>query len=108
MGEDRYSESLTPKIKESLDKFDTSLNIRTPDMGYFRNIVAAVEKKKKERRRKETIVFIILAVIVPTMEAFIFSQSMLLFVAVQAVALLSIPAVFFSRFRHKSGQEGVQ
>lgn len=107
MVDENKDEILIKNMRQSLDSLE-NMPVKTPDMGYFRKLVAEAEGKKKEKRKKETLVFILSAIAVLSLETYAFNQSTAYFVALQLTVLVSLPAALLAMFRRKKGQEGVK
>ncbi|MCX8131914.1 MAG: YxlC family protein [Clostridia bacterium] len=105
---DNKDDAILQKMRESLDSIDKKLEVKTPDMAYFRKMVADGAEKKQKHKRKETLVFVAAAVSILTLEIYTFNLSMIFFAIVQGVALLSLPALLFILFRQRNRQGGVR
>jgi hypothetical protein len=106
MVNDKRDEIIINNIKKSLDLID-SMEVNTPDMGFFRNMVAQAEEKKKAKSKRETIIFIISAIIILSLETYAFNQSQMIFLLVQVGAFLSIPFAFLIAHKMRKRQHGV-
>lgn len=103
---DKAEEETVGKLRGSLDFLDSNLQVRTPDLSSFRQMVAKVESQKQAKRDRQFLVFLLSAILMACAEVFLFSTSIIIFVVVQAVALMAIlPA---SLWIHRSRKEQME
>lgn len=95
-------EELGHLIQEGLKEMDRQQVVRTPDMGYFRALVAEAEAKKSKKGKREYWIFIGLAFLILFGMTFIFYSAAELFMLLQIFAVVLVPAgILMSRFRNR-------
>jgi hypothetical protein len=79
-------EKIVKDIKEGIDDFEQKINVATPDIAIFREMISQVENNNAKKAKKEAVLFVLIAAITLCVETYAFNQSVLFFIVIQGFA----------------------
>jgi hypothetical protein len=97
-------EKTIEQIRKSLNYLDSSVNVKTPDINEFVNLVSKVEEKKRYGKQLQFIVFMIVAIFTVSLETYSFYKSFTFFVIIQVITWPCILVFFLVKAFNKNRQ----
>ncbi len=97
-------EKIIQQLKAGLDNIDDKIEVKIPEMNYFRDMVSKTEEKKRARSRKEFLVFFIVALAFLSFFTFAYYNYSVVFLVIQMVSILFIPVGLYTWFRKQRKQ----
>lgn len=97
-------EKLIQQLKAGLDNIDDRIEVKIPEINYFKNMVSKTEEKKKARSKKEFLIFFIVALAFLSFFTFAYYKYSVTFLVIQMVSILFIPVGLYTWFRKQRKQ----
>lgn len=97
-------EKVIKQIQESLDSLD-NMQVETPHLNHFRQLVEQVEEKKRCKLQRSTLSFVLCAITLLSTETFAFYKSMMIFFITQVVAITLMVGILVIHTKQESKRE---